>query len=318
MRFRTLGETGLRVSEIGVDVGVLTAAKRDDEVLPLLRRALDLDITLFATAWTDGHPEEPGRGERLLGEALRPVRSGREDLVVATRFGYEPPPPVPARAPGTLVRDWSVKAALRALDRSLWRLGEPIDLLQLADPDESALESDELAAFLDDQIAAGKIQAWGVAFGPVPQGAPKPGMDPGDAGLLALDERQAGSVQVAYHLARQEPGRELIEAAARTGAAVLARAADAPGLLGTRVTLDQLTFLTRDRGQTPAQAALRFALQERAVAAALPGATPLEEAAAAADLPDLTTDDLDQIAELYEDRWRARRPDGDRPGGTRA
>jgi aryl-alcohol dehydrogenase-like predicted oxidoreductase len=149
------------------------------------------------------------------------------------------------------------------------------------------------------------VRAWGVAFGPVPPGAPRPHEHPGDLGQIALTERGVASVQLTYNLLRQDPGRELIAAAGTAGAGIIARQADAPGLLA-----DPYTFLTRDRGQTLRQAALRFALQDPAVATALPAVTDaagLAEAAGAADLPALTQDDLDQIAELREDAARSER-----------
>jgi aryl-alcohol dehydrogenase-like predicted oxidoreductase len=301
MRSRTLGRSGLVVSEIGLDLHPLLD-RPDDEVVDLVLRARDLDIGFFATAWSDGHPSEPGRGERLLGKA---VRSFRDQVVLATRVGYEPPPPVPARTPGTLVQNWAVPAIRRAIDEALFRLGEPLDLLQLADPGPDALESDELAGLLDDQVDKGNVRAWGVAFGPVPPGAPRPREHHGDLGQIALTERGVASVQLTYNLLRQDPGRELIAAAGTAGAGIIARQADAPGLLA-----DPYTFLTRDRGQTLRQAALRFALQDPAVATALPAVTDaagLAEAAGAADLPALTQDDLDQIAELREDAARSER-----------
>jgi aryl-alcohol dehydrogenase-like predicted oxidoreductase len=67
----------------------------------------------------------------------------------------------------------------------------------------------------------------------------------------------------------------------------------------------RLGFLERDRDQTLDQALLRFALAGPAVATVLPEVRDrghLAEPAAAADLPPPTPEDLDQLAELREER----------------
>ena len=67
--------------------------------------------------------------------------------------------------------------------------------------------------------------------------------------------------------------------------------------------VERLRFLCEEHGITMAQAALKFILAQPAIACVLPtvsNAAELEEWAAASDEPDLTDDDLDRIAELYE------------------
>jgi aryl-alcohol dehydrogenase-like predicted oxidoreductase len=67
--------------------------------------------------------------------------------------------------------------------------------------------------------------------------------------------------------------------------------------------LATLDFLTTDRDQTLAQALVRFTLALEPVAAVLPPFGDLDrlaELALASDLPDLTPDDLDRIAERHE------------------
>src|SRR3954447_14911742 len=63
-------------------------AYADEQAQPIVRRALDLGVTLFDTAEICG----PGRSERILGAALVPQRS---EVVVATKlFPIAPFPPV--------------------------------------------------------------------------------------------------------------------------------------------------------------------------------------------------------------------------------
>jgi aryl-alcohol dehydrogenase-like predicted oxidoreductase len=286
VRYRTVGTTDLVASEVGVPVwGLLD--RPDDEVAAMLGAALDLGVSFFDASDSD----QDGRAELLLGAALR---GRRDQATVATTFGedsgrrlFEPVTAGPRH-------DWSPAFAGRALDRSLGRLRlEPIDLWQLHHPGMDALAADELFAFLDEQVAKGKVRASGVVLGPGPAGA--------DEGATALRQRRVAAVQTVYNVAEQEPGRELARVAADTGAGLVARDPLAPRLEAAGRA--RLGFLDRDRGRTLDQALLRFVLADPAVATALPAARDpddLVRLAAAADLPDLDPEDLDRLAELHE------------------
>ena len=302
MRQRALGRSDLTVSAVGLSLAAFPQW-RDEELRALLRHALDLDVTFFDTDDRDGD----GRGERLLGEVLR---RERERVTIATKFGFRPLSPLEQATTGERWRaDWSVGWAGQALDRSLRRLGfEPIDLWQLHHPSMAAIESDELFGFLDDQVAKGKIRAYGVALGP--------GGSAGEEGAAALSGRDVCAVQLRWSLFEQEPARELAPLAAERGVSLLARmplpAPDDPRLA-------HLDFLTRDRGQTIAQAMVKFLLQQPAAASVLPVARPaggrgaavhgapaeavagqLAELVAATEGPALTAEDLELIAERHE------------------
>lgn len=305
MRQRRVGSSDLLASEVGFPVWDLVAGPRvrsDEEAAGLLRAALDLGITWFAATDHD----DDGRAERLLGAA---VRGRRDEVAVATTFGYdtgrglfEPPATAPRH-------DWSPAFAGRALDASLRRLRlEPIDLWQLHHPDMKALASDELFSFLADQVQKGKVRHVGVALGP--------GVGWADEGVAALRERRVTAVETVYNVAEQDPGRELAAAATGTGAGLLARDPLAPRL--PDAARDRLDFLVRDRDQSLDQALLRFVLAEPAVATVLPpvtGPAGLAELAAAAGLPPPTAEDLDRIAELHEARFGLAAGDG-RPDGA--
>lgn len=296
MRYRRLGATGLEVSEVGAAVGTWTGGRSprpDEEVERLLRQALDLGITFFDLEDAGG---DDGRGERMTGEA---VRRDRDRVTVATTFGYRPLEPLEQATTGERRRhDWSTQWAARAIDGSLLRLGlEPIDLWQLHHPDMAALESDELFDFLDQQVAKGKIRAYGVALGPGPGWV--------DEGAAAVRERGAACARTVFSVFEQNPGRELVEVAVEAGAGVVLR--DPLDARRPDPRFQHLDFLTRDREQTLGQALVRFALTLPAVAAVLPSfgsAEQLGELAAASDLPDLTAGDLDRIAERHQAGFR--------------
>jgi aryl-alcohol dehydrogenase-like predicted oxidoreductase len=74
VKYRTLGRTGLPVSEVGFGgggIGAVWGATTDAEGIRAVHRALDLGITLFDVAPDYGD----GRAEEVVGRALeRPSR----------------------------------------------------------------------------------------------------------------------------------------------------------------------------------------------------------------------------------------------------
>jgi aryl-alcohol dehydrogenase-like predicted oxidoreductase len=289
LRRRRIGSTDLEASEVGLAVWSLVAgegARSDEAAAGVLGAALDLGVAYFeATDSDDG-----GRAEELLGQA---VRGHRDEVTVATTFGYDttPRPWEPAGAEPR--HDWSAAFAARALDRSLRRLRlEPIDLWLLHHPTMDAISSDELFELLEAQVGKGKIRHYGVALGPGPGW--------GDEGAAALQERRVAAVETVYNVAEQSPGRDLAALATETGAGLVVRDPLAPRLEAAGRA--RLGFLERDRGQTLDQALLRFALADPAVATTLPPVRDrdhLAELAGAGDLDPPTPGDLDLIAELH-------------------
>ena len=86
MRARSLGRTGLAVSEIGFGAWQLGNANdwgpmSDAAAHRLVKEAIDLGVTLFDTA-----PHYAAtNSERLLGEALE---GSRDDVVLVSKFGH--------------------------------------------------------------------------------------------------------------------------------------------------------------------------------------------------------------------------------------
>jgi aryl-alcohol dehydrogenase-like predicted oxidoreductase len=291
VRHRRIGSTELAATEVGLAVWSLVAgpgARSDEDAAELLGAALDLGVGYFEASDSDAD----GRAERLLGEA---VRRHRDEVTLATTFGYDTTPRLfdpPSAGPR---HDWSPGFAGRALDGSLRRLGtEPVDLWLLHHPGMDALESEELFEFLEAQVQKGKVRQLGVLLGPGPGW--------GDEGAAALAERRVAAVETVYNPAEQSPGRDLAALAGETGAGLLVRDPLAPRLPGP--ARERLGFLERDRGQTLDQALLRFALTDPVVATVLPEVRDrdhLAELAGAAHLGPLTQEDLDRIAELAEE-----------------
>src|SRR3954447_15183080 len=89
MQKRTLGESGLEVSALGLGcMGLsfgLGPATEKSEAIKLIRAAVERGVTFFDTAEVYG----PYVNEEVGGEALAPFR---KDVVIATKFGFEPDP----------------------------------------------------------------------------------------------------------------------------------------------------------------------------------------------------------------------------------
>src|SRR5579864_8073601 len=87
MQTRKLGAGNLEVSAIGLGCMGMSwsygPAKDKQEMIALLRAAVDRGVTFFDTAEVYG----PLVNEELVGEALAPFR-GR--VVIATKFGFAP------------------------------------------------------------------------------------------------------------------------------------------------------------------------------------------------------------------------------------
>jgi aryl-alcohol dehydrogenase-like predicted oxidoreductase len=317
MRRRRFGNTDLEASEIGFGTWALGSSwwgdvsEADGE--RLLRRALELGITFFDTGDAYGR----GTNEELVGRVLAPHR---DQIRIATKFGYELASGRREHSEGERRQRWDGPFVREALEASLRRLGtDRVDLYQLHNPRMEAIESDETFAALEELKAEGKLRHYGVALGPA--------IGWREEGLRAIETRDIASVQSVYNLLEQDPGRELIDAAERAGVGVMARVPTSSGLLDDTLTpdttfgegdhrrhrprewlveglqkIERIRFLCEDGGRrTMAQAALRFILDSGAstVIPTITSEAELLEYAGAADVPELSADELARIAELY-------------------
>jgi aryl-alcohol dehydrogenase-like predicted oxidoreductase len=154
MQKRTLG-SGLQVSAIGYGCMGLDHAYGTSlssaEANSLLRAAVERGVTFFDTAEVYG----PYSNEKLVGEALRPVR---DQVLIATKFGFNIEDGV--QREGLNSRPEHIRAVAEA---SLQRLGiERIDLFyqHRVDP---AVPIEDVAGTLRDLIAEGKVKHFGLS-----------------------------------------------------------------------------------------------------------------------------------------------------------
>ena len=324
MRYRELAQTGLRLSEVGFGVWTVSTTwwgvKEESFGVQLLQKAFDLGITFFDTADTYGN----GLGETILAKALG---DKRDQMVIGTKVGYDFYHHTSRRGQEELPQDFSAKYLEFALGESLKRLGtDRIDLYQLHNARIDVIQQDEVFETLERFKREGKIRAYGVALGPAI--APRQ-IDEGKAAI----QRSFHSVQIIYNLLEQMLGEALFPVGPDKGTGFLVRVPHASGLLDGTVTretvftetdhryhrvstderkrqwqeeglkkVEQLDFLTRGTGRSLGQAALKFILSEPSVASILPNLYNeklLTEFAQTSDAPDLTSQELSTIGELY-------------------
>ncbi len=149
MKLRSVGRSGLRVSQVGL--GCNNLGQRIDFAASqaVVHKALDVGITLFDTADTyrEKHPGAVG-SEEHLGQILG---ARRKDIVLATKFGN------PMDKEG-VKQGASRRYIIAAVEDSLRRLNTDwIDLLQVHRPDPLTPIEETLRA-LDDLIRAGKVR----------------------------------------------------------------------------------------------------------------------------------------------------------------
>jgi aryl-alcohol dehydrogenase-like predicted oxidoreductase len=156
MHTRTLGNSGLRVSAIGLGcMGISfsygTKLSTNDGVA-LIRAAFERGVTFFDTAEVYG----PFDNEEVVGEALRPFR---DEVVIATKFGFDIDPTTGENR-GVDSRPEQIR---KAVDGSLQRLGiGAIDLLyqHRVDPD---VPIEDVAGTVRDLIDEGKVKHFGLS-----------------------------------------------------------------------------------------------------------------------------------------------------------
>jgi aryl-alcohol dehydrogenase-like predicted oxidoreductase len=152
MRYRTLGDSGLLVSVVGLGCNNFGGRLDTERTRAVVDAAIDAGITLLDTAESYGGD---GRSELALGEAL----AGRRDKVVlATKFGGQRPDMGYGPAAGA---KGSRKYIRLAVEKSLTRLRtDYIDLYQLHTPDPLTPIEETIAA-LGELVAEGKVRYLG-------------------------------------------------------------------------------------------------------------------------------------------------------------
>ncbi len=317
MRYRNLGRSGLRVSELCLGTmtfdggnGMWKAIGQlgQDEADALVRTAFDAGINFFDTA--DVYSE--GASELMLGQALRNLDLPRNEVVIATKaFGRVHPGPNGRGASRVHLMD--------ACDASLKRLGlDYIDLYQLHGFDMETPLDEQMEA-LDSLVRAGKVRYVGVSNWGAWQLVKAQGLAE-RRGLAPIR-----SIQSYYTIAGRDLEREVVPALKSEGVGLMVWSPLAGGYLsgkysgsgtndGRRASFDfppidrhkadsivlVMQEVAADKGVSVAQIALAWLLHQDVVTSVIIGAKRLDQLTdnLGATSVVLTADDLARLAEV--------------------
>ncbi len=320
MKFRALGRTGWKVSEVSFGAWAIGGAwgdVSDEESLAALNQAIDSGINFLDTADVYGD----GRSERLIAQLKK---SRKEEIIVATKAGR--------KLPKQTVEGYSRANLTEWVDTNLRNLGtDALDLLQLHCPPTDAFYHPEIFAILDDLVQQGKVRYYGVSVERV------------EEALKAIEYPNVQTVQIIFNCFRQRPADLFFAQAKLKQVGILARVPLASGLLtgkfkaDTKFAADDHRNFNRhgeafDVGETfagvdynlaldaveeirsliPAgtsmsQFALRWILMFDAVTCAIPGGkrpSQVADNARASDLPPINPEAMAAIRDLYNTRIR--------------
>jgi len=282
---RTLGRTGLSVSEIGFGAwaiggnafGNSYGATDDAESTRAIRRAFELGCNFFDTADVYGH----GHSESLLGAALHDVR---DQVFIATKVGgnfYD----------GDVHTDFTPAYLRFAVESSLGRLRtDRIDLLQLHNPPMRLISDRATYEPLEEMKGEGLIRFYGVS------------VHPPEEGMAAVQATLPDTVQIVYNLARREAEDTFLPTAQAATVGVIAREPLANGFLAGRYHADstwqrgdirsrmprpyvaqlsalgqRVRELAEKSGMTASQLALKFVLDRTEIACAIVGMKTVQQ-----------------------------------------
>ena len=285
MNRRTLGRTGLSVSEIGFGAwaiggnvfGNSYGATDDAESTRAIRRAFGLGCNFFDTADVYGH----GHSETLLGAALHDVR---DQVFIATKAGgnfYN----------RDIRMDFTPGYLRFAVERSLERLRtDHIDLLQLHNPPINLISARDTYEPLEEMKREGLIRFYGVSVH-LPE-----------EGVAAVQAKMPDTVQIVYNLARREAEDTFLPTAQAANVGVIAREPLANGFLAGRYNAastwergdirsrmprpyvaqlsalgQRVQELAEQSGMTAAQLALKFVLDRPEIACAVVGMKTVQQ-----------------------------------------
>ncbi|MDS0279176.1 aldo/keto reductase [Halomicroarcula sp. S1AR25-4] len=327
MKYDTLGNSGVEVSEVGFGAWVVGTDwwgdRTREDAIEMVQHAVDRGVTFVDTGDVYGH----GDSEELVGEALSEVR---EEVTVSTKVGYDfynNPQAGHGELPKKVTPEW----IRTALDRSLDRLDmDHVEVLMLHNANVDEVDEDVLET-LDELREEGKVDAIGWALGP-------------SIGWLAEGDAAVAEefdvLQTVFNLFEQTPGRHFVDTIREQDAdtSIVARVPHSSGLLNEQVTpetelgegdhrahrptewyetgwekVESIRFLERDGERTMGQAAIQWLLAHDEVASVTPTfrtTDDIDEWAAAPDTPALSDEEFERVQDLYADNFGIDRDDG--------
>ena len=307
MKKRKLGKSNLEVSALGLGCMGMSwsygPAKDKQEMISLLRAAVERGVAFFDTAEVYG----PLANEELVGEALATFR---EQVVIATKFGWAPAPGDRERWSALNSRPEHIKAAVEG---SLTRLRvDSIDLYYQHRVDPN-VPIEDVAGAVKDLVQQGKVKHFGLS----------------EASAQTIRRAHAvqpvTALQSEYSLWFRRPEQEILPTLEELGIGFVPYSPLGKGFLTGKITPDTkfdstdfrstiprfrpenidanqalvvlLNRFAEQKKATPGQIALAWLLAKKPWIVPIPGTTKLyrlEENIGAAEI-ELTADELREI-----------------------
>ena len=314
MKYRTLGRTGFKVSELGYGLWGMSgwSGSSDQESLASLQLSVDHGCNFFDTAWAYGE----GRSDMLLGEII--MRNKGKRLYAASKI---PPkndqwPALPSYRYQDVFPADHVFQYVKKIREKLRT--DVIDILQFHVWDDSWADEREFHQTVRDLKRQGLIRYFGLSLNR---------WEPAN-GIKALRTGLVDVIQVIYNIFDQSPEDELFPVCRELNIGVIARVPFDEGSLGGKMTrettfpaddwrakyfgpenlpatMDRVDALKRDLGDgvNLPETALRFVLSDPTVSTTIPGMRKEEHVRQNIAASDAGPLDQSGLSKLRAHRW---------------
>ena len=307
MKTRTLGNSGLKVSALGMGCMGLSygygPAVEKSKGIKLIREAYEQGVTFFDTAEAYGQANE-----ELVGEALAPFR---KEVAIATKFGFK-------GGSAKNGQDSRPERIRHVAEESLRRLKTDVIDLFYQHRVDTNVPMEDVAGTVKDLISEGKVKHFGLS----------------EAGVNSIKKAHAvqpvTALQSEYSIWWREPEKEIIPTLEELGIGFVPFSPLGKGFLTGKIDsntefdkndfrnivprfseenrkanqqlVDLLGEIAANKGATPAQIALGWLLAQKSWIVPIPGTTKSErltENIGGASI-DLSTSDIQEIDAAFE------------------
>lgn len=239
MKYRTLGKTGLKVSEVGMGTWQLAGkpwgwdAPDEDESMRALYRFVELGGNFIDTAWVYGRVDEPGDkqgrhcSEELIGKFIK-ESGNRNKVIIASKIPGKNRKwpawkgiPISEVFPENYIEEY--------VDSSLKSLAiDSIDLMQFHVWQDDFAKEDSWKEEIQRITKKGKVKHWGISINDY---------QPSNC-LKTLDTGLISTIQLIFNIFHQKPVEKLFPYAKEHNIGLIARVPRDEGGLTGKLTLD--------------------------------------------------------------------------------